>query len=102
MLFTTGIAFYTSRVILRTLGIDDFGVYNLVGGIAVMFNFLNISLGASTVRYITAAIGENIPDKINEVFTISVKSHFFIGIAIVLLSEPLGLWLINNKLSIPL
>lgn len=100
MFISVGITFYTSRVILKTLGVDDFGTYNVVCGIAVMFSFLSGALSSSTVRYITYAIGKGDSKEITEVFSLSVKAHFFIGIIVVLFSEIVGLWLIYKKLSI--
>lgn len=100
MLISVYITFYTSRVILQTLGIDDFGTYNVVGGVAVMFSFLSGALSSSTTRYITYAIGRNDRRYTNEVFSIAIKAHFAMACAIVIISECVGLWLIYNKLSI--
>lgn len=58
MLFTMSISFYTSRIILNTLGVEDFGVYNVVGGITAMFSFFNGSLQAASSRFLTFAIGK--------------------------------------------
>lgn len=101
MFITTIITFYTSRVVLNTLGIDDFGTYSAVGSIALMFSFLSGSLSSSCARYITIAIGKNDSKYTTEVFSISVKSHVFLGIVVILLSEIAGMWLIKYELNIP-
>lgn len=100
MFITMGITFYTSRVVLNTLGVDDFGTYSAVGGIALMFSFLSGSLSSSCARYITIAFGKNNKSYTSEVFSISVKSHIILGLIVILLSEIVGIWLIYNKLNI--
>lgn len=101
MFITMGLTFYTSRVVLNSLGIDDFGTYSAVGGIALMFSFLSGSLSSSCARYITIALGKNNNHYTTEVFSISVKSHVILGLIVILLSEIVGIWLIYNKLNIP-
>ena len=95
------ITLYTSRVILQTLGVDDFGIYNLVGGIAAMFQFLNGTLADATQRYITVEIGRDERGNVNKVFSTCLTLHFILGIIVIILAEPIGLWLIHNKLIIP-
>lgn len=100
MFVTMGITFYTSRVVLNTLGVDDFGTYSAVGGIALMFSFLSGSLSSSCARYITIAFGKNDRNYTTEVFSISVKSHVILGLIVILFSEIVGTWLIYSKLNI--
>ncbi len=97
----TAVALYTSRVILDALGIEDFGVYSLVAGIAVLFSFFNNALYSSTQRFITFEIGKGDIDEIKNVFTTSINCHLFIALLVVLLSEIFGLWLLNSSLNIP-
>lgn len=101
MLITMGITFYTSRVVLSNLGFTDFGIFSVVGGIAVLFSFLNNSLASSTQRYLTFAIGKGRRDYITKIFSIAVTAHIFIALVIVILSECIGIWIINQKLDIP-
>lgn len=101
MFITMVITFFTTRVVLQALGVEDFGVYNVVGGVAVMFSFMNNSLSSSTVRFLTIAIGKNDKENIIEVFTISLKSHILIATIVVILTELVGVWLIYNELNIP-
>lgn len=101
MFISMGITFYTSRVILENLGIEDYGIYNVVGGLAVLFSFLNNSLASSTQRYLTYALGQGDQVKVVEVFSASVTAHLGIAMAILFASEPIGLYLIYHKLDIP-
>ncbi len=94
------VSLYTSRVILHTLGETDYGVYNLVGGAAVMFTFINSAMTSSTQRYLNVAIGKRLPESITKVFSSSVAIHLAITSIFLLLSETIGLWFVNNKLNI--
>lgn len=95
------VSLYTSRVILKELGIIDYGIYNVVGGIVTMFSFINASMSTSTQRFITFALGENNIDKLKKIFSVSLMVHICISVAIALLAETIGLWFLNAKLSIP-
>lgn len=101
MIITMAVSLFTSRVILQTLGVDDFGIYNLVGGVTAMFQFLNGTLADATQRYITVEIGKGEGGNINKIFSICLLLHAILGIIIVIIAEPLGLWMIYNKLIIP-
>ena len=101
MIITMAVSLFTSRVILQTLGVDDFGIYNLVGGITAMFQILNGTLADATQRYITVEIGKGDDGSINKIFSICLLLHVILGIIIVVIAEPLGLWMIHNKLIIP-
>lgn len=92
---------YTSRIVLEALGETDFGIYNVVGGIVVLFNFLNATLVASTQRYINMALGEQSERYVKNVFSAAIKIHFVLSIIIALLSETIGLYLLNTALTIP-
>lgn len=101
MLVIMCIQLYTSRVVLNLLGVDDFGIYNVVGGIVTMFAFLNASLCSSTQRYITFYLGKGNENKTQIVFSNCLYIHALIAIIIVLLSETVGLWFLYNKMVIP-
>ena len=101
MLLIMGVSLYTSRVVLRTLGVEDFGIYNAVGGIVTMFSFLNGSLGAATSRYITFELGRKDYVRLNNIFNAALLTHVFIGIIIVILAETVGLWFFYEKMVIP-
>ena len=92
MFLIMGVYLYTSRIILATLGVEDFGIYNVVGGVVTMFSFLNGSLGGATSRYITFELGRKDYEKLNKIFNVALLTHIFIGLVIVILSETIGLW----------
>lgn len=100
MMLTMGVSLYTSRVVLEVLGVEDFGVYNVVGGIVVMFGFLNSSMANTTQRYLSFELGKGDFDELKKIFNITVNIHFLIAFVIVLLSETIGLWFLNTKLNI--
>lgn len=95
------IGFYSSRVILQALGVDDFGLYNVVGGFVAMFNLVTDSLAAATQRFITVEIGKQEKGDINKVFGAVICIHIMMAIVFVFLLESIGLWFLNHKLNIP-
>lgn len=101
MLITMGISLYTSRIILQSLGVQDFGIYNLTSGIISIFVFLNGSLIDATQRFLTFEIGKGDSGNVREVFSICIFLHFLLGAFVALMAEPVGLWMIHNKLLIP-
>lgn len=101
MLLVMGAALYTSRVVLQILGAEDFGLYNVVGGLVVMFTFLNGSLGAATSRYITFELGRNDYARVNKIFNVAVIIHILMAILITIMAETIGLWFFYEKMTIP-
>lgn len=101
MLAQMALSLYTSRIILQNLGIVDFGLYNVVGGVVLTFVFLNSAMNSSTQRYLTIAIGKGNAEELHKVFNISRVIHTGIGLLIVLLCEIFGIWFISNKMVIP-
>lgn len=101
MFFTMGISLYTSRIILATLGVTDYGIYNVVGGVVSMLSIINNSMAASTQRFFSFELGTGNIMKLTKIFSTSLNVHAVICLIIILLSETLGLWFINNKLQIP-
>lgn len=101
MLFVMAVTFYTSRVILETLGVEDFGIYNVVGGFAIMFVFFRSSLANVTQRCLNIALGQN--DKLEAKLVFSQHQTLYIIIAclILVVAESFGLWLVQNILVIP-
>lgn len=102
MLFNMAVALYTSRKILEVLGVEDFGIYNLVAGVVVLFSFLNNSMTAATQRYINVEKAIGGTEGVNKIFNISIINHILIAVIIFILSESIGLWFLNNKLNIPI
>jgi len=101
MFITMLIGLYTSRVILASLGFDDYGLYNVVGGIIAMFSFINGALSNTTSRYITFYLGKGNIIRLQEVFSTSFYIHIIIALLIILLGETIGLWYVFNKLVVP-
>ena len=101
MLFTMAVSLYTSRIVLNSLGIEDFGIYNVVGGIVVMFGFLNSAMAAATQRFLTFEMGNGDHSQLKQIFSMSITIHALIAIAILILSESIGLWFLNTQLNIP-
>ena len=101
MLLILIVGLYTSRVVLATLGISDYGLYNVVGGIVSMFAFFNASLSSSTQRYLNYELGRNNSDKLKSVFSTSLLLHFFLVCIILFFAETIGLWFVLEKLNIP-
>lgn len=102
MLFSMGISLYTSRVVLNELGIDDYGIYNVVGGIVAMFHVISGALSSAISRFITFELGRDNTDKLKKVFSSAITIQIFIAIIIIILAESIGLWFLNNKMVIPI
>lgn len=98
---TMTISLYTSRVILQALGATDFGIYNVVGGVIVLFSFINNAMTASTQRYLNYEIGRNGGNAVTKVFSHAMVVHLCITGVIIILGETLGLWIFNTQLNIP-
>ena len=101
MLLVMGVSLYTSRVVLNTLGVEDYGIYNVVGGVVSMFAFFNGAMVTSTQRYLTFELGKGDTEHLKLVFATSIRIHAIIAIIIVLLTETIGLWFFYNKMVIP-
>lgn len=101
MIFIMAVTFYTSRVVLKVLGVEDFGIFNVVAGIVAMFGFLNSSMSASTQRFISFSLGKGDKANLNKIFSTCVLTHAMIGLAVLVLIESIGLWFLYNKMIIP-
>lgn len=93
---------YTSRVTLDALGVDDFGIYNIIGGVVIMFSIISASLSNAITRYLTFEIGNHNKAKLGLVFSTSVNIQFLLSFLVVLLTELLGGWFLFNRMQIPL
>ena len=101
MLFSMIVGFFTSRILLNQLGIIDFGVYNVVGSIIVIFTFLNSTLLIGTQRFINFELGRGNHENLNKVFSASVVIYVIFAILIFIVAETLGLWFLNTHMNIP-
>jgi len=95
------IGLYTSRVILKTLGVPDYGTYNLVGGVVSMFSILTSSLSSAISRFITFELGKGQSERLNKVFSTSFNVLFLLSLIVFLFSETIGVWFLNSHLQIP-
>lgn len=101
MFFMMGISLYTSRVILQVLGVTDYGIYNVVGGVVVSFSFITGTMQTACQRFITFALGKGNMQYLKTVFSITQIVHWALAACLILLSETIGLWLVNTQLVIP-
>lgn len=102
MVTLMGIGFFTSRVILHSLGIVDYGIVNVVGGLAMMFVFFRSSLANVTQRYLNMYLGKGDMEGARHTFCQHQTLYIIIAVVVVLFAETIGLWLVYNKLDIPL
>lgn len=101
MVVTLLITLFTSRIVLRALGFDDFGLYNVVGGVVTLFSFLRSSMSTSTQRFLSYEMGVGNQDKLRNVFSICLSTHLALALAIFALAETVGLWFLNTYINIP-
>lgn len=94
------IGLYTSRVILNVLGVNDFGLFNVVAGVVTMFGIINSAMTSSTSRFLTFEIGKGNEKKLRSIFSNSLSIHLFIAILIVIISIGVGPWFIKNQMQI--
>ena len=95
------VSLYTSRIVLNTLGVTDFGIYNVVGGVVAMFSFINGTLASGTERFIMFNLGKNNFKELQKTFSISLSIHVILAFLIFILAETIGLWFLNAKMNIP-
>lgn len=100
-IFLMLITLYTSRVILEQLGVDDYGIYNVVGGVVAMFSVISSALSSSISRFITFELGKGDIKRLTTIFSTSVNIQLGLSAIILLVGETVGLWFINYKMNIP-
>lgn len=101
MLFLVLISLYTSRITLQVLGIEDYGINNVVGGIITFLGFMTNSLAGASSRFITFALGKGDFHELKKVFNNIVSIHLLFAIIIFIIGETIGLWFVLCKLNIP-
>lgn len=101
MILLMAVSLYTSRVVLATLGVEDYGIYNVVGGFIAMLSFLNGAMSSSTQRFITIALGNGDRESINRVFSTCLGTHALIALIVFVIAETVGLWFLVEKIVIP-
>ena len=101
MFFTMAISFYTSRIVLEALGVSDYGIYNVVGGVIGIINILSAPLNSTTSRFLTYALGKNNFDNLKHTFSTAAWANIAIALIFIILTETIGLWFVNTQLVIP-
>lgn len=101
MFFSMAVTLFTSRIVLQTLGVMDYGILNVVGGVIVMFSFLNESMSGCTNRFLSFELGRKDYVRLQEVFSSALTIHILIALVIFVLGETVGLWFLREKLVIP-
>lgn len=101
MLIGMLVSLYTSRLILHTLGVEDYGINNVVGGVVSMFSLISNSLSASVSRFLTFELGRGDLNALKRVFSTSLTIHVALAVIIVVLTETIGLWFLNTRMTIP-
>ena len=101
MFFIMAVALFTSRVVLNTLGVVDFGIYNVIGGVVIMMGVLNGAMSVSTQRYLTFELGRGDMIRLKQVFSVCLTIFFLLSIILIFLAETVGLWFLHNKMVIP-
>lgn len=100
MMFTMVISLFTSRIILQKIGVDDYGIYQAVGGVVGFLSFINGALSTGSSRFLTYALGEGDEGKLKRTFSTTLNIHILISILIVIVAETIGLWFLYNKMVI--
>lgn len=98
MMFT---ALFTSRIVLQVLGETDYGIYNIIGGVVVLFSFLNSALLSATQRFLNFYLGKKDEETTHKVFCMSMNSYIILSLIFIVLGETIGLWFVNTQLNIP-
>ena len=95
------VSLYTVRVVLATLGAEDYGIYNVVAGVVTMFSFLSGSMASATQRFFSYALGEGNEEKLKTIFSVNLLVYMGIALIAVILLETAGMWFVHDKLNVP-
>lgn len=95
------VSLYTVRVVLNTLGAEDYGIYNVVAGVVTMFGFLSGAMATASQRYFSFDLGKGDTEHLKTTFSVTFQIYILIALVVVLLAETVGLWFVNHKLVIP-
>lgn len=101
MLFGMLVSLYTSRVVLQALGVEDYGIYNVVGGFVAMFSMISSSLSSSVSRFLTYELGRGDVEQLKKIFSTSICIHLALAGIVFLVAESLGIWFLNTQMTIP-
>lgn len=101
MIVTLLITLFTSRIVLQALGFDDYGLYNVIGGVVTLFAFLRSSMSSSTQRFLAYEMGSGTKESLRQVFSVCLSTHILLALVLLILAETVGLWFLNTQLNIP-
>ncbi|RDC54264.1 lipopolysaccharide biosynthesis protein [Pedobacter chinensis] len=101
MFLTMGVSLYTSRVVLNALGIQDYGIYSVVGGVVTLFTFFNSAMSSATQRFLAMDVGKKDHVGLRKTFNSALVIHIGIALLVLLIAETIGLWFVNYKLNLP-
>lgn len=101
MFFTMGVTIYTSRVVLNALGVEDYGIHNVAGGLISMFTFVNSAMNSTCQRFLNFAMGKGDQAYVRKVFSTSIQLQVFLSLIVIILAETIGLWFLKEKMVIP-
>lgn len=101
MILVMGVSLFTSRVVLEQLGVEDYGIYNVVGGVVAMFSFLNGAMTQASQRFLSYELGRKSLTRLTQTFNASLSIHILIALVGLILAETLGLWFLNTQMTIP-
>lgn len=95
------VSLYTGRVVLNVLGVDDFGIYNVVGGIVTMFSFITGTMATASQRFLSYDLAKDNPERLSQTFSLVFLTYVILSIITIVLSEGIGVWFLNTRMSIP-
>lgn len=95
------VSLYTVRVVLSVLGAEDFGIYNVVAGVVLMFSFLSGAMATASQRFLSFEMGRGNEQELENIFSVTLAIYLFLSVLLIIVAETLGLWFINTKLVIP-
>lgn len=101
MLFSMLVSLYTSRVVLSTLGVENYGIYNVVGGVVAMMGILNGAMSTSVQRFLNFEMGTGNSERLQQTFSMSMNIYALFALVFVILAETIGIWFLNTHLLIP-
>jgi conserved hypothetical transmembrane protein; putative transmembrane protein len=101
MLLIMAVTLYTSRIVLDKLGVEDFGIYNLVAGIVVLFSFVNNAMATATQRFLNFELGKKNLHEVKRIFSMSMTAHISISLLVLFLAETIGVWFLLSEMNIP-
>jgi Na+-driven multidrug efflux pump len=101
MFLIIAVSLYTSRVVLKVLGVIDYGIYNVIGGVVALMGLLNGAMTSATNRFFSFELGKNDEVALKRIFSMSINIYIIVAVVFVFFAETLGLWFVNTQLVIP-